>query len=384
MRIYKNVNGTWEKVGDDIDGVKEWDGLGNSVSLSADGSIVAIGATEGDVNGSNSGLVSVYRNLNNKWKKIGEDITGENVSDYLGFSVSLSADGSVIAIGAYPDWDNDLGYVRIYKNVNESWEKVGNDIDGVNKWDFKESGWSVSLSNDGSIVAIGAPGSSLVRIYQNVNENWEQVGEDIFGEAIINGDSKSLEGGIEKAGFSVSLSDDGSIVAIGDIENDGKGEDIFSNTGGQTAGDSGHVRVYQNLNGTWTQLGSDIDGKLDGDWLGYSVSLSADGTMVAIGAPTRGFYGTDNIADSGYVSVYQIDLDKTAPSILGPSGDAGDSTSSKLFNENSSAIHTFSANETVSWSITGGVDKDKFIINSSTGDLSFRSAPDYELSLIHI
>ena len=64
--------------------------------------------------------------------------------------------------------------------------------------------------------------------------------------------------------------------------------------------------------------------------------------------------------------------------ITGPSGDAGDSVSTKLINENSSNVHTFIANETVTWSITGGVDKDKFIINSSTGDLSFQSAPDYE------
>ena len=81
---------------------------------------------------------------------------------------------------------------------------------------------------------------------------------------------------------------------------------------------------------------------------------------------------------SGYVKVYQIDLDKTAPSILGPSGDDGDSTSSKSINENSSAIHTFSSNETVAWSLSGGDDQSKFVINSSTGDLSFSSAPDYE------
>ena len=74
---------------------------------------------------------------------------------------------------------------------------------------------------------------------------------------------------------SVSLSDDGSVVAIGAIYNDG---------GGTYAG---HVRIYENNNGTWTQIGSDIDGESSSDYSGCSVSLSSDGSVVAIGAQQR-------------------------------------------------------------------------------------------------
>ena len=35
---------------------------------------------------------------------------------------------------------------------------------------------------------------------------------------------------------------------------------------------------------SWTQIGDDIDGEAAGDNSGYSVSLSSDGTIVAIGA----------------------------------------------------------------------------------------------------
>ena len=35
----------------------------------------------------------------------------------------------------------------------------------------------------------------------------------------------------------------------------------------------------------WTQLGSDIDGEADDDTSGHGVSLSSDGTIIAIGAP---------------------------------------------------------------------------------------------------
>ena len=44
------------------------------------------------------------------------------------------------------------------------------------------------------------------------------------------------------------------------------------------------MRIYEYSSGSWTQLGADIDGEAAGDQSGYSVSLSSDGTTVAIGA----------------------------------------------------------------------------------------------------
>ena len=70
--------------------------------------------------------------------------------------------------------------------------------------------------------------------------------------------------------------------------------------------------------------------------------------------------------------------DNTAPLITGPSGSAGASNSSKIINENTLVVDTFTANETVVWSINGGNDPTFFSINSSSGLLIFNSAPDYE------
>ena len=110
--------------------------------------------------------------------------------DYSGCSVSLSADGSTVAIGAPSNDDNgdDSGHVRVYQYINSSWQQLGTDIDGEAADD--DSGYSVSLSADGSTVAIGAPGndgngsnSGHVRIYQYINSSWHQLGTDIDGEA---------------------------------------------------------------------------------------------------------------------------------------------------------------------------------------------------------
>ena len=72
-----------------------------------------------------------------------------------------------------------------------------------------------------------------------------------------------------------------------------------------------------------------------------------------------------------------ITIDEAAR-VTGPSGSAGDSSSSKSINENTTAVHTFSANETVTWSLNGGADASKFAINTATGALTFSSAPNYE------
>ena len=131
------------------------------MSLSADGKIVAIGAYKNNnENGFNSGHVRVYRmdDSDSSWKQLGQDINGEAAYDQSGLSVSLSEDGNVLAIGAYwNDGNGDLaGHVRVYHmdDTGSSWKQIGQDIDGESTGD--NSGWSVSLSADGRSVAIGS------------------------------------------------------------------------------------------------------------------------------------------------------------------------------------------------------------------------------------
>ena len=60
------------------------------------------------------------------------------------------------------------------------------------------------------------------------------------------------------------------------------------------------VYDYNADSGAWVQVGNDIDGEAADDWSGWSVTMSADGSRVGIGAP-----GNDgNGFNSGYVRVY--------------------------------------------------------------------------------
>ncbi|CAK0897716.1 unnamed protein product [Prorocentrum cordatum] len=219
------------------------------------------------------------------WNQVGQDIDGEASGDRSGEVVSLSSDGSRVAIGArYNDGATELdsGHVRVFVLSGNTWSQLGQDIDGEASGDYSGV---VSLSSDGSRVAIGAAtndGAGLnfghVRVFGLSGNTWSQLGQDIDGEAFD-----------DNSGFSVSLSSDGSRVAIGAIFNDGAGSN------------SGHVRVFGLSGNTWSQLGQDIDGEASGDVSGVSVSLSSEGSRVAIGA-TRNDGATG--FDSGHVRVF--------------------------------------------------------------------------------
>jgi Secretion system C-terminal sorting domain len=289
VRIYDLVGDSWVQVGSDIDGEEDGDGSGYSVSLSSDGSRVAIGAPYNDGTAAAAGHVRIYNWNGSSWVQVGSDIDGEADDNWSGYSVSLSSDGSRVAIGANRnDGDGTLaGHVRVYHWDGSSWSQVGSDIDGEANGD--QSGWSVSLSSDGSRVAIGAiyndgtaSSAGHVRVYDWDSSSWSQVGSDIDGEA-----------GDDQSGYFVSLSSDGSSVAIGAPYNDGNGTS------------AGHVRVYDWDGSSWVQVGSDIDGEAASDESGRSVSLSSDGSRVAIGAN-----GNDGTAsNAGHVRVYDLDGD---------------------------------------------------------------------------
>ena len=295
------IPNNWTKLGSDIDGEADEDNIGVSVSLSSDGYTLAVGAMYNDGSITNAGHVRVYDWNTVAWTKRGSDIDGEGINDNSGVSVSLSSDGNTVAIGArYNDGSfSNAGHVRVHDWNGSSWTKRGLDIDGETAGD--NSGWSVSLSSDGNTVAIGARANDAsgnllldaghVRIYDwdivAIPNKWTKRGLDIDG--VKAGDND---------GFSVSLSSDGNIVAIGGPYNDGSGNLLP---------DAGHARVYYwdtvNTPNKWTQRGSDIYGEAAGDYSGWSVSLSSDGNTVAIGATLN----DSSFSNAGHVRVFKYE-----------------------------------------------------------------------------
>ena len=268
------------QIGANINGEVAYDFSGYNVSLSFDGNVLAVGAPYNDTNGTDSGQVKVYRNFSGNWIQVGNVINGEAANDLSGFTVSLSGDGNILAIGSVQSFGNDglfPGYVTLYENVLGSWIQLGNRINGEENISF--IGYGISLSSDGTTIAIGTNNNNAsVSVYKNMAGIWTQIGTNIVGE------------GFDDIGnYSLSLAANGTVVAIGSPYSDANG--IYS----------GNTRIYENVSGTWTQVGNEIEGENAGDNSGFSVSLASDGTIVAIGAVNNAGLGESR----GQVRIYQ-------------------------------------------------------------------------------
>ena len=286
VRVYEiDESSQRVQLGGDIDGVNVGDqvggfGLSTAVSLSADGMRVAVGSENHDgPAGDMSGHVRVFEyTASLGWTQLGQDIYGALCGEKLGWSVSLSADGNRVAVSL---GRNTAGKVRVYElNASSQWVQLGEDMNGVTNGD--SLGYSVALSDDGNIVAAGAPfsdangaNSGEVRVFQYTSPSgWSQLGQGIYGTTSE-----------ERSGWAVALSSDGKTVAIGEMLGN--------------ADNSGRVRVFEYASSTWEQLGGDIDGEATNDWTGFAVALSDNGKRVATGAPNA------NGANSGQARVFE-------------------------------------------------------------------------------
>jgi len=304
---YNTITDTWEQIGPNVDDNAGATFLGHSVSLSKDASTVAVGALFDDENGDQSGSTRVFRYQTdiNEWNQIGQTFYGQEEEDQAGVSVAINENGTRLVFSVLQGDGNatnltDSGYVQIYDfNVEENiWIQIGQQIDGEAIGDG--AGRAVSISDDGSVVAVGAnrhDGNAIdsghVRVFQyDTNTSlWVQLGESINGGEFFG----------DRFGTSTSLSSDGMTVASGASHFDGE-PPIGDKLGGV------RIHQYNPLIDTWIQIGQTIQGTSPGDYFGHSVSLSGDGTTVAVGAP--GFSDSDTPEDlqrPGYGQVFRYD-----------------------------------------------------------------------------
>lgn len=268
---------SWLWRGGTIEGAAAGDEFATSLALSSDGTRLAASSSNGG--GSSAGYVKVYDLVGGVWTQVGLTIAG-TANHRIGMSLAISDDGSRIAVGV--PYGTTNGYVQVHEWALGAWGQRGTNINGGFTQEF---GRSVAMSQDGLTVAIGsptAPGGGTERgftaVYRWGGSGWSQLGSDINGAA-----------NSDQSGWSVALSDDGNTVAIGSRLADDAGNA------------SGTTRVYQ-----WSStllewiLETTFLGEAANDQSGYSVALSADGRVVAIGAETNAAGGSQR----GHVRLY--------------------------------------------------------------------------------
>lgn len=124
---------------------------------------------------------------------------------------------------------------------------------------FDSFGESVSMSDDGHSVIIGDfkySNTGIAKVYTWNGTAWNQKGNDIIGNV---GDNSAR---------ATAISGDGNTVIVG----------------AYFAQDTGAVRVYEWNGSNWTMKGNLILGDYLNEWFGWSVGINTDGNTIIVGA----------------------------------------------------------------------------------------------------
>jgi hypothetical protein len=228
-------------------------------------------------------------------------ITGERFGDWYGFSVAAAENSLVVGAPLYDGTMTDTGKVYKYTCIRST-STYCNQMATMKAWDEQGDdslGVSVDISfvtNNATIVVAGSPH----RGYQDTGAGRVWVnpsGTNVLDEAFLQAYSSSASN--QWAGSSIAVSDsNGNTCARRNCRS------IVMGAPG-TGGNSGMALIYNEPPAGWESVTANvtpvnhIDGSV-GDYLGYSVAMSANATILATGAP---LHDTNGHADQGSVRV---------------------------------------------------------------------------------
>ncbi|MDQ2077958.1 FG-GAP repeat protein [Marinimicrobium sp. ABcell2] len=331
------------------------DWFGWSLALSGDGQTMAVGAPREasnaqGINGDQdddsvfgAGAVYVFTLEDGQWAQEAyvKASNTDRRNDRFGFSVSLSDDGNVMAVGAIREDSNasgingnqdnnrgtDSGAVYTFARADGDWTQTayikpsntaaapGEDDDEEENGSETEAedttvpanvgfrfGHSVKLSGDGLTLAVGAigetsaargiggnqsnreaPASGAVYVFtQGGENNWSQ-------QAYVKASNTDR---LDLFGWSLALSENGNTLAVGAIDEASLATGIGGDQANNRAPGTGAVYVFTRSDGTWSQQAYVKPGHTYSGFptsvrkhFGRSISLSADGRTLAVGAP---------------------------------------------------------------------------------------------------
>jgi hypothetical protein len=258
---------------------------GFGAAISGDGNTVAIGAphessaarglnaNQNDNSAADAGAVYVFTRGGAAWSQQAYvKASNADGGDHFGHAVALSADGNTMAVSAFWESSNATG-------VN------GNQADN-------------SIPQAGAVYVFSRRGGTWTQqAYVKASNTGEAGTADTFGDG-------------DQFGFSLTLSDDGSMLAVGAIAEDSNASGINGNQTNNAAQSAGAVYVFSRTGDTWAQqayvkpLNTDT-----ADMFGYTLSLSADGGTLAVGSydesgSPRAINGTPDNMRRGAGAVY--------------------------------------------------------------------------------
>ena len=311
VRVFELIGGAWRPKGDPIAGSLDNDGA-YSPAINHTGNIIAVGAPDAD---SGNGYVKTYEWKNGAWSQRGSTLVAG--PRFFGFSIDLDASGNSLVVGS----TNEGSEVHVYDWDGNDW--ASRDVIAGDSY----FGYEVDISADGQTVAIGDPsGSPSVRVFRWLDGTRQGLGSEIAGNSAARGHLESI-----------SLSNDGNMLATSDtragtvsvyswsgsdwvpiapdlsgalqygecIELSGDGSRlVVGSTRFYEDDQSGSITVFESGNGEYLPIfssQSNLTGAgSDSDIYGEICGISDDGKTVFVTAPWDDSAGTD----FGYIQVW--------------------------------------------------------------------------------
>lgn len=294
------------------------------IAISHNGHVLAIGAPrdssnatgiDGDpdnTSAASSGAVFVFERSATGWvQQAYIKASNAEAFDSFGQSLSLSANGLVLAVGAPgedsqtmadqhddPDQFFDAGAVYLFERsaagpwAQTRYLKAENPSSGL------QFGWAVALAGDGDTLAVGAPQDSsqatgiggdpldssapvsgAAFVFARAGATWTQ-------QAYI---KASNTGEQDAFGVSLALSGNGDTLVVGADGEDSAAQVIGGDGADDSAPDAGAAYVFARDSALWSQQAylkpSDA---LASDHFGRKVAISSDGETIAIGSNPTG------------------------------------------------------------------------------------------------
>lgn len=304
------------------------DNFGAALALSGDARTLVISAPHDAIGGS----AYVFASDGTTWTQQARLIASNgDFADDFGRAIALSPDGSTLAIGAPFEAskatgiggdgsDNSLafsGAAYVFTRTATAWSQQAY-VKASNPDSLDDFGSAVSLSGDGNTLVVSAPGEASASAGDQADNSVSQAGAIYaFTRA---GSTWSHDAYVKTThpsqallGIVLALSRDGGLLAAGAFDEASMAIGVDGDDADRSAPQSGATYLFARESGTWTQrhyLKASNTGI--GDLFGNHVALSADGTLLAVGANNEDSAATgidgdqsDNTAlDSGAVYIF--------------------------------------------------------------------------------
>lgn len=262
--------------------------FGFNVDISGDGSVMVVSGLGSNEYGSYAGAAYIFERSVYGWleqAKIFPATVGNNQG--FGEAVQINYDGTMVAISAFGD-----NALHIYRKspIDGVW-RWHQDVTGFNSTGTDDYGQEVAFSEDGLVMAVGAPrdddkgsnsGSVFTYTWDAATEQWVDRGKTLAPDGTSS----------DNYGYTVKLSGDGNTMVVG----------AYAGDGTVTGSGSAYIHTYDPVNEVW-DIGIELmsSSGLAGDRFGWSVRINGTGDVVAIGSP----YDDDNGSSSGTVFIFR-------------------------------------------------------------------------------